>query len=85
MENASQREFNDALETYHVSLHQFKPEEWKKVVIDHAKGNYFLKSQIKCKRKSLGYYPSFCITVTVHCIRTQPYLIFFVYRWEWWE
>ena len=38
MENASQKDFKDALETYNVSLHQFKPEEWKKVVIDHAQG-----------------------------------------------
>ena len=38
MQNASQKELSDVLEAYHISSGQFKPEEWKKVVISHAQG-----------------------------------------------
>ena len=38
MQNVSRREFDDALNSYHVPLSEFHAGEWKKVVTSHAQG-----------------------------------------------
>lgn len=65
MKAESFKDFNDALDTYSVSLDDFKSDEWKDIVVNHAHGTrldiFQLKSHFKYFKYPLHVFLNICL------------------------